>query len=273
MSSFYKEQMHIREKLAGLKALMGFDNWPVLIFARTFDRRTGLVTYRKGGMVILVDHHGGDENGTRTCLTSDMYQKHLRRMAVTGPLRVLDLGANGGGFPLLLLMSGFQVEKAVCVEMNPSTALRLQINLDTNFNGRAIGLNAAVCGLNAEKEILLERSRGSTGLSMEANRASMADSCVSVPAITVSELFDRYFPDVRVDICKIDIEGAEYDVLGDTPDALLSRIRNLMIEFHKPERNPALVKRLQEIGFVESTPDADAKTGENTEVRFFRNTS
>jgi len=261
------------QKLPGLRALLQFDNWPMLVFSRTFDRKTGLVTYRKGTLEILVDHHGGDQNGTRACIVSDMYQKHLSAMTTNGSVRVLDLGANGGGFPLMLLLNGFDVAQAVCVEMNPSTALRLCVNLETNLNGRAIGINAAVCGLNAEREILLERSRGSTGLSMDTNRGSETEPHVSVPAITIGDLCDRYFPDNPIDICKIDIEGAEYDALEATPDSILNKIRNLIIEFHTPARTPPLLSRLRNAGFTEITPDAETQTGENTEVRSFHKAS
>ena len=173
------------EKITGLKALMEFDNWPLLLLARTFDRQTGLLTYRKGRLEILVDHHGGDESGTRICLVSDMYRKHLNGMAANGRVRVLDLGANGGGFPLMLLLDGYDVAQVVCVEMNPPTALRLQVNLNTNLNGCAVGINAAVCGPNNGKEILLQRSRGSTSLSMDTNRASTTEPHVSVPSVAL----------------------------------------------------------------------------------------
>jgi FkbM family methyltransferase len=262
--------MLIRQKLQGLKALLQFDNWPMLVLARLFDRRTGLVTYRKGDLEVLVDHHGGDENGTRNCLVSDMYRKHLRGITAKDGVRVLDLGANGGGFPLLLLLSGFDVVQAVCVEMNPPTALRLLVNLNTNLGGRAIGVNAAVCGENAEPEILLERSRGSTGLSIYANRGRATEPHIAVPTITIGALCERYFPNASIDICKIDIEGAEYDGLAATPDAVLAKLENLIIEFHDPERTPSLLSRLHNAGFTETTPNVETQTGENTEVRSFR---
>ena len=186
--------MGMGQKVAGLKALLQFDNWPMLIMARSFDKRTGLVTYRKGSLEILVDHSGGDENGTRTCLVSNMYRKHLNALGTRGPVRVLDLGANGGGFPLLLLLDGYEVEQAVCVEMNPPTALRLLVNLDTNLNGRAIGINAAVCGTNAESEIRIEPSRGSTALSIYGRPDATAKSSVTVPTVILSALCERYFP-------------------------------------------------------------------------------
>lgn len=91
--------MGFAQKIAGLQDLLHFDNWPMLVLGRTFDRRTGLVTYRKGQYEILVDHHGGDENGTRACIVSDMYRRHLNSIGIRGPVRLLDLGAKWGRLP------------------------------------------------------------------------------------------------------------------------------------------------------------------------------
>lgn len=261
--------MGIAQKISGFGALLQFDNWPMLILARAFDRRTGLVTYRKGSLEVLVDHHGGDENGTRACLVSDMYRKHLQSMDRSRPVRVLDLGANGGGFPLLLLLEGFEVVQAVCVEMNPPTALRLFVNLDTNLNGRALGMNAAVCGANAGPEILLEPHRGGTALSIY-DQGVATGTRIAVPTVTIAALCERHFVNTSIDICKVDIEGAEYDALETTPEEVLRKIRNLIIEFHDAARTPRLINRLLDAGFREISPDSGTRTGENTEVRSFR---
>lgn len=260
--------MAFTQKLNGLAQLLQFDNWPVLVFGRLLDRGTGLVVYRKQGLEILVDHRGGDEAGTRMCITCDMYRKHLRNIPKAPPVRVLDLGANGGGFPLLLHLEGFRLEKILSVEMNRSTFLRLIVNLATNLDGVATGLNAAVCGV-AGSEILLEPSRGSTSLSMTASRAEASAPHVAVPTTTICVLADEHFPDQAIDICKIDIEGAEYDALDATPDAVLRRIRNLIIEFHDPARTPALMSRLRRLGFEDLTGN-DSRTSDETEVRAFR---
>lgn len=260
--------MAFAQKLHGLVQLLQFDNWPILVLGRLLDRGTGLVVYRKQGLEILVDHRGGDEAGTRMCITCDMYRKHLRDITKAQPMRVLDLGANGGGFPLLLCLEGFSLVEVVCVEMNRSTYFRLVVNLATNLAGAATGINAAVCGV-AGSEILLEPSRGSTSLSMTTNRAEASAPHVAVPTTTISTLSDEHFGDQAIDICKMDIEGAEYDALDATPDSVLRRIRNLIIEFHDPARTPAQLSRLRQLGFEDVTR-SDARTGDRTEVRAFR---
>ena len=262
--------MGFAQKIAGLQDLLHFDNWPMLVLGRTFDRRTGLVTYRKGRYEILVDHHGGDENGTRACVVSDMYRRHLNSIGIRGPVRVLDLGANGGGFPLMLLLNGYDIAQAVCVEMNPLTSLRLRINLATNLGSRATAINAAVCGADAPPEISLEPSRGSTGLSMYKNQAAATETHLTVPTTNISALCDQYFPEAPIDICKIDIEAAEYEAIESTPDSVLSRIRSIMIEFHDASRTPSCLRRLQSAGFIDVTGDRDSHASATTEVRAFR---
>ena len=68
---------NIKRKLIGLYQLMKFDNSFELLLNRTFFRKYGLNVYRMKGMQIIIDHEGGDENGTRAALVTDMYKKHL----------------------------------------------------------------------------------------------------------------------------------------------------------------------------------------------------
>ncbi len=261
--------MSISQKLAGLAILLKFDNWPVLLLARIFDRRTGLVVYRKASLEVLVDHRGGDENGTRTCLASDMYSRHLRRIPKNGPERVLDLGANGGGFPLLLRLEGRELDRVVSVEMNPPTYLRLLVNLSANLGHCATGINAAVGAMPPGSEIMLQPCRGSTSLSAYDNRTDSSLPHVVVRTTTLEELYGQYFQGETIDICKIDIEGAEYETIQSSPDAILQKIRTIIIEFHDPPRTPACVQRLLRLGFVETTGEEDPKTGDASEVRVF----
>ena len=256
-------------KLAGLRAVLAFDNWPMLLVGRLFDRRAGMVIYRKRGLEILVDHQGGDEVGTRLCIATDMYTRYLPHFSLAGPLRVLDLGANGGGFALMLRIEGFEFERVVCVEMNPSTWRRLLLNVTANIGSAAVAINAAVCGREQGGEILIAASRGGTSESMYAGAEDGAQQRVAVPAVTLSALYDRYFSPHPVDICKVDIEAAEYEAFDATPDDVLRRMRYLIVEFHDPERAPAVIARLAAMGFEPIAAERH-RIGALAEIRAFR---
>jgi FkbM family methyltransferase len=265
--------MTLSAKIAGLKAITEFDNWPLLVIQRIFDRNAGLLVYRKNGLEILVDHRGGDENGTRECITSDMYRKYVRSMSLPDKTTVLDLGANGGGFPLMLFIEGVRLGHIVCVEMNTATYLRLAVNLATNLGPAAVAINGAVCGMIDGSEIQIEPVRGSTSTGIWSSSARAGGATVAVRTTTLQALYDTYFKGQSIDLCKIDIEGAEYEVFDSSADSLLQNIRYLLIEFHNPEKTTALVQRIQSLGFTEMTPADDHTTGPYTEVRGFRGKS
>ena len=87
-----------------------FDNWPLLLLQRLFYRRARLLAFRRGNMEFVVDYSGGDQCGVLPCLTSDMYSRYFRVLGNKRPLRILDLGANAGGFCLALIQSfGFEL--------------------------------------------------------------------------------------------------------------------------------------------------------------------
>ena len=234
-----------------MRDVLAFDNWPALLLGRLFDRRAGFVIYRKNGMDILIDHGGGDENGTRYCLAGSMYRKYLATFVLPLPVRVLDIGAMGGGFPLLLKDMGIELSRAVSVEMNPMTYLRLKLNLATNLGSSCVAINAAVCGLPDNSELQLKPSRGSTSGSIYTDGADSAMDYDSVRTTTLEALCAQYFNDEVIDICKIDIEGAEYELFDSCPDEVLRKIRYLIVEFHDAVKTPAAVKRMMRLGFDE----------------------
>jgi hypothetical protein len=48
--------------------------------------------------------------------------------------------------------------------------------------------------------------------------------------------YDTYFKGQSIDPCKIDFEGAEYEVFDSSADSLLQNIRYLLKEFHGEDR-------------------------------------
>ena len=171
----------------------------------------------------------------------------------------------------MLCLNGIKLAQVVCVEMNPLTAQRLAVNLSTNLGLAGIAVNAAVCdGVSHGPELVLRASRGSTSESIFRGQVSKGSGSYSVPTTTLSTLYSRYFQNSVIDICKIDIEGAEYEIFRSSSDEILRKIRYLIIELHDASQTPAFLTRVKTLGFQDMTDEVKCKTGGDTEVRVLR---
>jgi FkbM family methyltransferase len=242
--------VNISTKLEGLKSILQFDNkWQLIINRLFFKSSLNIYTYK--GMKILIDHDGGDACGTRLCLATDMYKKYLPHMSLPGKIAVLDLGANGGGFPIMLKAEKIMINKLVCVEMNPFTWQRLAFNIKSNFECESHCLNLAITGEN--KVLDLSLGKGSTSDSIFSSLAKENKINFTISCQTINTVLDYTFHDETIDVCKIDIEGAEYDVFLNPGHDGIRRCRYLLIEVHKRDEKTEsmLQKELRELGFNE----------------------
>lgn len=219
---------------------MQFDNRLSLLVDRILFR-SDLVLYRYRGMWILVDHTGGDANGVRACLTSRMYRQFLSMVELPPRPTVLDIGANGGGFGLLLASCGLTPSFLGCAEMNPSVHVRLQYNLRRNLDGELYLANVAIAGRSGS--VTQKFGCGDTG---ERLRLAAEDAVESSPPESLDRqtveiwTFDKFVDEAlsanaSIDMCKIDIEGAEFEMLRGRDCQALSRCRYVIIEIHSSQ--------------------------------------
>jgi len=251
--------MSLRNKVNGIKEVWQFENRLWLITTKILFPRERIHIYRYKGLDVLVDHAAGDANGAREVLTSPMYRRFLPKMQFDGAVNVLDLGANNGGFPLLLQTSGIRLKKVVSVELNPNTFMRLRFNLERNLPCEVIALNAALCGENEWLEISL--GTGSVSDSIYEGNATDNAPVYKIEGLTLDEIYVRYFNDEIIDICKIDVEGAEFDVFTGYSHTNLRNCRYLIMEIHERGKRQAaeILPVIERLGFVAQPfePDAD----------------
>lgn len=243
--------MAFADKIDGLKSIWKFDNRLQLVFSRLLFRDNGLNVYKLNGMQILIDHSVGDESGTRLVLTSPMYSQFLPQMNFNKPINVLDLGGNGGGFGLMLEQNGAQIKKIVAVEFNPKTCARMRFNMERNLDAEIVTVNAAVCG--EPKKLTLQIGTGGTSDSIYQAVNSEKAKTQIIDGITVDELYNTYFKGDIIDLCKMDIEGAEYEVFSENHHDAMKFVRFLILEIHgsEPQRHEKIRSALNQIGFEE----------------------
>jgi FkbM family methyltransferase len=168
---------------------------------------------------------------------------HIWPAPLTKDSVVVDAGAHRGEFSAEIIRRfGCQCH---LVEANP----RL---VETLIVARAESITAAALDARDGRGMLhVSENPEATGL-FDAGSATIG---VEVETISLATLMQR-LGIAKIDILKLDIEGAEFDLIASTPDQILQRINQITVEFHdfKPAfRGRGLFAnaraRLQSMGF------------------------
>jgi len=159
---------------------------------------------------------------------------------------VVDLGAHIG---LFSLWTASRSKKAAIFsfEPEPSNYNLLEYNIETNkLQLRIKPYRLALSGKNGELELF--KSSESVGHSLNFKRG---DS-IKIQSITLEDIFHDYNIS-KIDILKVDIEGAEYSLLKCLDESLFSRIGIICMECHdvNSENNiDSMQKFLKDKGFI-----------------------
>lgn len=247
--------MSFETRLNGLREIAIFDNRWELLINRLFFRKTTLTVHRLGNLEFIVEHQAGDANGVRNVIASGMYRELLPKCLWDCDVSVLDLGANAGGFPLLLLSLGICIRKLVCVEMNPRTFQRLEFNVRRNCNCSVTCINAAVCG--ETRTIPLAFGMGATSDSIYHDSdvvPTQSTRRCSVKGLLFDDIYQEAYQDSDIiDLCKIDVEQAEYEIFLNQGHEALKKCRYLLIEIHNVNsagKTNALLTEIENLQFI-----------------------
>jgi FkbM family methyltransferase len=137
------------------------------------------------------------------------------------PEWMIDAGAYIGDTAAYFL-SRFSKLRVIALEPNPSAFAMASQNLKP-YGARVILMKK---GLWVDDKNLLFGGEG-TGASIQDK--GFAIECISIPTILKQFSLDR------IDILKLDIEGAEKAIFATNPEEWLDRIGLLIIEIHGPE--------------------------------------
>lgn len=100
--------------------------------------------------------------------------------------------------------------------------------------------------------------RGGTGNSIyqdSDDSAAKSPHRQSVKGLLLDDIYEHAFKGgERIDLCKIDVENAEYEILSSPGDQCLKQICWLIMEIHNTsdtEKTTALLTQIKELGFVQ----------------------
>jgi FkbM family methyltransferase len=187
-------------------------------------------------------------NGPLTAMISDFSQLLVIRQIFVGreyvpphglnPKIIVDLGSNAG-FSVLFFKSLYPDARIIAVEAHPITFNQLLINT-SHLDGVEL-LNAAVTNYDGQTTLYSGGESWSAALTAAKDRATTD----VVPAITLDRIMEKFrLP--SIDLLKLDIEGAETEVLPSSQSAL-RRTRSVIFEYHQEHDAGSLWTLLEQL--------------------------
>jgi FkbM family methyltransferase len=146
---------------------------------------------------------------------------------------VLDIGANQGFFTCYAAQKG---AKVFAFEPVPELFERLVFNVKRNgFADRVTALQYAIAAFNGEVDLQISDSLGGGQSSIipeftKSNQVSVGRT-IQAPCKTLSQVLADYsIPAVR--LCKLDVEGAELEILRALTSPDLAKLQSIAMEYH-----------------------------------------
>jgi FkbM family methyltransferase len=215
-----------------LKMPATIGNWPTVLARVLLDRagisRGGtLLWVTREGTRFRVDNNGVARGGLFEVFVWDVYGLDgILADAGDGPLAVLDLGAHVGEFVVALAGRG-RLGRAACYEPSPDSLRLLRRNMTANNLADRVEVHPEAMARTEGEVVLYSAARGSCEATIFPLDGAEA---TTVRTTTLSAALLRF--DGPIDFLKVDIEGAEVEVLDGLDPALLDPVRRVLIEYH-----------------------------------------
>lgn len=209
-----------------------FRNFPTVFWdlgtQRTRFARREMTLRLRNGFQVTIPNADGARYPIYEIFADDAYGMETLTRGVDPEAAVLDIGGQVGCFALALARE--LPRAAVHVyEASPTSASYAQRNVDDNSLSDRVTVHAAALAGEAGEFSLIDNGNASVlnGITAPGGRE------VVVPAVTFDEAVARVRATGRqVQVVKMDVEGAEYDVvLASSPDSW-SDVRTVALEYH-----------------------------------------
>lgn len=168
---------------------------------------------------------------------------------------VLDIGANTGFFSYLIL-SKLKSAKVFAFEPFKKNVqlINATISRNVNIKDNLVVIEKAVTDKhNEEIKFYVDESAEQTSIASIYNNFDNRNTGYTIVKTTNLENILKENNIDKIDILKLDCEGAEYPILYNASDDLLKKINLMLIEAHPLDNdklsNESLVKHLQQKGF------------------------
>jgi FkbM family methyltransferase len=177
-------------------------------------------------------------------LLNDLKRNPFQLLTILKGDRVMDCGAYVGTFSAAVLEQG--AESVVCFEAHPANALQLRANLIPYAARVTIREVALIAGDAQAVQLFRSGFSGAHSLLPSNTRKKFIE--------TKATNFRRELTTLKPTVVKLDVEGAEYDLMDSLFSGDLTSVRELFLEFHPIENRDARIahvrKYVEEEGLI-----------------------
>ena len=218
------------------------ENWPTYVceYFNLLEPKERVYKLRNG-IKIATRPILGDRSTINEIFVHDLYPYRIKKDDV-----ILDIGAHIGVFTVFAAKLAYEGQ-IYSFEPDPENFSQLVKNINLNGEKRVKSFNLGVDAKAGTRDFYVSVLH-SGGNSLIDNKGKR----ISAKFCTLADIFEKNDLD-RVDFLKMDVEGAEYDVLLNTPQEYFDKIGNIGLEVHDwitTRQSPELLQFLEKKGFT-----------------------
>jgi len=193
---------------------------------RKLEASAGSVPRRTPGRIALLDFDLEYADLLSFCPQfADIFvRRHLDFQSATASPRILDCGAHIGAASLYFKQR-YPSARITAYEADPALCAMTRRNLERNGAGDVDVVHAALWTSNGDVTF---RAEGSDSGMIDGLSGAVDAAAVTVPGLRLRDVLARE----RVDLLKLDIEGAECAVLLDC-ESVLDRVDAIVMDLHE----------------------------------------
>jgi FkbM family methyltransferase len=175
-------------------------------------------------------------------------EDHYNFSRIKPEMTILDIGAHIGTFTLLASKKVGLNGKVIAVEAETDNFNQLKKNIDLNEIKNVIPINVALSDFNGEKDFFITKGSG-----CHSFLPTLGQEIVDKIKIKVKSL-DTLMKELnigKIDLLKIDAEGAELEILKGGQETLIKnpKMKMVIAAYHYSKETSEVVEYLKELNF------------------------
>src|SRR5215469_6854984 len=231
-----------------LLELMRFRNPWLLVADKLGIQRVPYEIVSRTGARISVRPNTGDRFTVFETFGERVYERGLSCLRVGGT--VIDVGANIGCFSIAAAKIVGSDGRIIAIEPEATTFRRLKENISINGISNIVPVNVAIADASEVKIFAPKSKTLFTSMYESVDGHTISGNVQLISAKKLAAVIEE-FSIPRVDLLKLDCEGAEYAIIETLTTDIAQTISNIIIEFHNVSGHSreTAIKQLCSLGY------------------------